>query len=469
MPTATWLAMVAIDGAHPVERDLDRETQRLLLDGPAALVDELYAAFRDAPATQARFGPLRVVDGGVVVDLTHTAAHDLHTGVQRVVRETIGRWLDDHDLVLYAWDLVRGAPLPLPPAEVERFQQWRTHMRAGHRGAMRHLVGEVNEVLVPWRSIVVLPELVVEPRRTDAYRAMMKAGVAAQVAMIGYDLIPITIAETVTPGMTANFGDYLSVVKYADRLSAISQSSAREFQGFTSMLGAQGLRGPKVVSQSLPTEAPEVTAEELAAARELLALDSQPLVLVVGSHEPRKNHVTVLVAAEQLWRSGAMFHLVFIGGSGWNSEGFETLVAELADRGRPVQVIKRAVEDTLWAAYRLARFTVFPSLTEGFGLPVAESLISGTPAIASNFGSLAEIATAGGCLTVDPRDAKALEAAMRSLLDDDALLERLEGEAAERTWKTWDHYAKETWDELTAPALEGAVSAGRRRPSSSRP
>jgi glycosyltransferase involved in cell wall biosynthesis len=268
--------------------------------------------------------------------------------------------------------------------------------------------------------------------------------------MIGYDLIPVTISETVTPGMSSNFANYLSVVKHIDRISCISLSSASEFRGFASMLGAQGLAGPHVVGQPLPSEAPDVPEAWLAAARELLAVDNLPLVLVVGSHEPRKNHLTVLVAAERLWREGLAFHLTFIGGSGWSSEAFDELVVELAERGRPVEVLKRADEETLWAAYRLARFTVFPSLTEGFGLPAAESLISGTPVITSNFGSLIEIAEGGGCLTVDPRDTEAVAAAMRDLLEDDALLARLRREAADRTWKTWDYYAKETWDHLTS-------------------
>ena len=85
------------------------------------------------------------------------------------------------------------------------------------------------------------------------------------------------------------------------------------------------------------------------------------------------------------------------------AETFDTLVTRLQHHRRPIQVIKRADEDTLWAAYHLAHFTVFPSLTEGFGLPVAESLATATPTITSNFGSMAEIARDGGALTIDPR------------------------------------------------------------------
>jgi len=228
----------------------------------------------------------------------------------------------------------------------------------------------------------------------------------------------------------------------------VSESSAAEFRNFARMLPSQGLVGPKVATCTLATEVPDIGFDATEQARDDLCLDSLPLVLVVGSHEPRKNHVTVLVAAERLWRAGHAFHLVFIGGSGWHSEAFDRLLLDLQAKDRPVQVIKRAAEETLWAAYRLARFTVFPSLTEGYGLPAAESLAAGTPLITSSFGSMAEIAAGGGAMVVDPRDPSDLEAAMARLLTDDSSLETLRHQAAGRRWKTWDEYAHETWNYL---------------------
>ena len=265
----TWLALVAFTASYPKEIELDRRIQRLLLDGPAALVHELHL---EAPAS-GRWPAGRASKScesstaACIVDVTHTASHDLHTGIQRVVRETVSRWLDDHELVLCGWDYAAAAPFALPEAEVAHFQRWRSNLGAGEEVLVREPVADVDEVLVPWRSVVVLPELVVEPTRTDGYRALVKAGVAAQLSMIGYDLIPVTISETVTPGMSSNFANYLSVVKHIDRVSCISLSSASEFQGFASMLGAQGLAGPHVVGQPLPSEAPDVPEAWLAAAR----------------------------------------------------------------------------------------------------------------------------------------------------------------------------------------------------------
>ena len=188
------------------------------------------------------------------------------------------------------------------------------------------------------------------------------------------------------------------------------------------------------------------------------AVDDVPLVMSVGSFEPRKSQLAVLHAAERLWREGHAFRLRFIGGGGWRTQ-FDAELNRLAAAGRDVAVTVRMTDEELWRTYRRARFSVFPSLHEGYGLPVAESLAYGTPALTTDYGSTAEIAAEGGALTVDPRDDDALVDAMRRLLTDDDLVAELEQAAGARPIRTWDDYARELWDVLAAP-----VSVGERTP-----
>ena len=84
-------------------------------------------------------------------------------------------------------------------------------------------------------------------------------------------------------------------------------------------------------------------------------------------------------------------------------------------------ISEQALEDS----YRSARFTVFVSVHEGYGLPVAESLARRTPALVTDFGSIKEIGLDGGTLFVDPRDDEQICAGMRRLLVDDDLLATL--------------------------------------------
>ncbi|WKK73328.1 glycosyltransferase [Rathayibacter oskolensis] len=174
------------------------------------------------------------------------------------------------------------------------------------------------------------------------------------------------------------------------------------------------------------------------------------MVVCVGSHEPRKNHLAVLHAAELLWREGHEFSLVFIGGNAWNSEGFDAQLARLQAEDRAVSSFSAITDELLWSAYRLARFTVFPSLNEGFGLPVAESLAVGTPVLTAQYGSMAEIASQGGAVTVDSRDDHDIARGMRELLTDDALLARLQTEALARDNSSWAEYAATLWDFVAA-------------------
>jgi glycosyltransferase involved in cell wall biosynthesis len=202
------------------------------------------------------------------------------------------------------------------------------------------------------------------------------------------------------------------------------------------------------VEVSLPVDAPDARPDTVAAA------PATPLVLCVGSQEPRKNHDAVLYASEVLWREGIRFRLRFIGrGSLWFTKGFDKRIAALAKNGRDVAVLRGIDDEQMLAMYREARFTVFPSLQEGYGLPVAESIAERTPVITTGYGSTGEIARDGGCVTIDPRDDDSIVDAMRRLLTDDAAVAALVEEIDRRPRRSWDDYATELWAVLQ-PAEE---------------
>src|SRR5690606_27186200 len=118
-----------------------------------------------------------------------------------------------------------------------------------------------------------------------------------------------------------------------DVVATISHTAAGEYRGWRAMLASAGLPGPEIVTVMLADGAAEADpVHEAEATRVFVAADAEgelPLVLCVGSHEPRKNHLAVLHAAELLWRAGERFSLAFVGGNGWNSEEFFLRVAQL--------------------------------------------------------------------------------------------------------------------------------------------
>jgi glycosyltransferase involved in cell wall biosynthesis len=266
--------------------------------------------------------------------------------------------------------------------------------------------------------------------------------------VIGFDCVPITTAETTALGVSEAFAHNLAAVRHLDRVSTISEAAAVEYGGWETMLSSIGQQGPQILVDRLPAEVPFTTEAELEEARAQLTVGDIPMVLCVGSHEPRKNHLALLHAAELLWREGVQFNLVLVGGRSWNDWRFRDALADARSRNRPVEAVTTVTDRLLWAAYRLARFVVFPSLNEGYGLPVAEALACGTPVVTSAYGSMAEIAAGGGALLVDPRDDRSIADAMRRLLTDATERARLSAEAAARPASSWDDYACRVWSTL---------------------
>ena len=115
----------------------------------------------------------------------------------------------------------------------------------------------------------------------------------------------------------------------------------------------------------------------------------------------------------------------------------------LRSAGRPLIFHGSASEASLHKAYARASFTVYPSLIEGFGLPVLESLQYGKPCICSARGALGESARGGGCLMLESIDAANLAPAIRRLVQDHIELGALVAAARSRTFKSWSHYAGE--------------------------
>lgn len=183
---------------------------------------------------------------------------------------------------------------------------------------------------------------------------------------------------------------------------------------------------------------------------------TRPKILCVGTLEARKNHLTLLAAAEILWRErGLKFELELIGRT--TRECGPRVLAEverLRDAGWPVAWRRHVDNETLLAAYDECAFTVFPSLMEGFGLPIMESLRCGKPCVSGANGALGELAVGGGCLTVDQTDAKAIAEAMRRLLEEESLFRRLSEEARARQFKNWPGYVAKL-----LPLLQPATGA----------
>jgi glycosyltransferase involved in cell wall biosynthesis len=429
---ASYLMLAVLTAQIPAPELIKGFTRDWRLDGLKPLLDGIVRRSRWADRTPL---PIRVVRE-VVVDVTDTVASRFTTGIQRVARETVARWWHDpaRAVTLVRWD-ARGRRLISLDAE----QVALVVPKAGDV-----VVGR-PAIVVPYHATFLLPEIAVSPTRASRLRTIGRFA-AGRALAIGFDCIPITSAETAGTGMPGAFSKYLSALARFDAIAPISDAAATEYRGWRRMLSGAGLRGPEIEAVSLPFATSGVSEPSRAGAlRTQLGLDDVPIVVCVGSHEPRKNHLTVLHACEIAWREGREFALVLVGGNSWDTENFDRLVAQLRRRDRRVLTLSGVGDDVIWDLYDLASFSIFTSLNEGFGLPVVESISHGTPVITSDFGSMRTLGAGHGGLLVDPRDPQALAESIGRLLDDPSERERLSIETRTAPTTTWDDYASQIW------------------------
>jgi glycosyltransferase involved in cell wall biosynthesis len=167
-------------------------------------------------------------------------------------------------------------------------------------------------------------------------------------------------------------------------------------------------------------------------------------ILAVGTIEPRKNYPRLLAAYRNLRARTSAPPLVIAGRPGW-AYG-DTIDRIRAEPG--VRYLGHVDEPTLSALYESAAALAFPSLYEGFGLPLLEAMAHGVPAVAGNVGALPELA-AGAAVLVDPEDVGAIEAALEEVLTDKAVRTRLvEAGKARAAQFTWERTASLTRDVL---------------------
>jgi glycosyltransferase involved in cell wall biosynthesis len=149
-------------------------------------------------------------------------------------------------------------------------------------------------------------------------------------------------------------------------------------------------------------------------------LKSGEYILTVGRLEPRKNHLSLINAYAKL---NTDIPLVIIGQRHFGYQQIETRISELGLSDR-ILILERVSEADLASFYRHAKFFVYPTWAEGFGMPVIEAMASGVPVITSNTTSLPEIA-ASAAILIAPQDISGLREAMSSLLSNDVLRREL--------------------------------------------
>ena len=375
----------------------------------------------------------------LLFDVTHTSHSHAQTGIQRVCRSLFAELNQTrpttgicHDPYLKAWRPLNDGELrrmlPGRPAADTRGSSWSLRQRLSGR-TRRWLRAQPA---LPEAQALICPEFF--SAKVGSKLSEILPRVAGPRVALFYDAIPLQFPELTPPGTVARFPAYLRELLLFDGVAAISEASAACLRDYWRWLGVA--HAPPVVAIPLAISPNHPVPDEPHA--------GPPRVLCVSTIEGRKNHLALLEGCEVLWAEGAKFELQLIGMGRADTAGRALAkMAELQRAGRPLLHHDTADDAELHAAYAQAAFSVYPSLIEGFGLPVLESLQHGKPCICSNQGALGETVPGGGCVGLPSVSAPHLADAMRRLLQNPSELAALAAQARARKFKTWPEYAHE--------------------------
>lgn len=325
---------------------------------------------------------------------------------------------------------------------------------AGHRSGLTRVSSRLLRELGPEATPVQWPDPPrrIEPRDwyvtaelfSEAERPGLTGFLESRVcrcAALFHDAIPLKHPDITWPQSVARHPGYMALLARFDRIWAVSNSSKHELEGFWRWQGR---------TKTPPVEVIGLGADFDRAARVARrGVSGQPVprLLCVGIIEPRKNQGLLLDVCEQLWSEGLRFELHVVGRTNPHfGKPLRDRLTRAAHRG--VRLHEAADDATLAELYATARATVFPTIAEGCGLPLLESLWKGVPCVCSDLPVLRENADGGGCVAVPANDAKAWADTLRRVVTDDGFVATLTHEAAVRPLATWADTARSLMNAL---------------------
>jgi glycosyltransferase involved in cell wall biosynthesis len=242
-----------------------------------------------------------------------------------------------------------------------------------------------------------------------------------------HDLAPIKLPHATLENKRRFVSLCRRICEVADRIVTVSEQSRSD------LVRAFGLAPERISvtyqAVTLPKDLLEVPDSQAAAVVEgLFGLDWRGYFIFFGATEPKKNLGRIV---EAYLRSGVGTPLVIVSGRGWLEEDLTALLDRHVGKPLAPGVARGGIRrydhlplELLAPLIRGARATLLPSLYEGFGLPVLESMLLRTPVLASTAGSLPEIA-GDAAILVDPYDTDAIRAAILALDHDEGLRDDL--------------------------------------------
>lgn len=233
-----------------------------------------------------------------------------------------------------------------------------------------------------------------------------------------------------------------TAIRQADKLIAVSESTKHDLLEFFPKLSTEKIR---VIHHGFDAAffGTRMSSQDLSEKLKSHQLSAKSYLLYVGALQPRKNLVRLIEAFDNAKRSVPEMRLVLAGEPAWLSESI-LAAREKSPYKEDIVLLGRVSFDDLRALYQGARFFAFPSLYEGFGLPILEAFASGTPVLTAANSSLVEVA-GKAALYCHAESVPDMAEKLERLWDDEALRQHLVMSGEDQLRKfSWEKCAEET-------------------------
>ncbi len=253
-----------------------------------------------------------------------------------------------------------------------------------------------------------------------------------------YDCSFVRYPELCSPDVLA----YVPIVRRAIARGATVHTSSEFAAGEIEEIFGPGLRAAGrlvVIPLGIPALGPESRLPDAIGTR----LGDKPFVLAIGTLEPRKNYPHLIGAFAELGARHADLQLVVAGRDGPGRPAVDAAIARLPERTRSRVIVTGGVSDAARRALlERAALLAYPSIYEGFGLPVLEAMLVGVPVVAARAGSIPEVA-GDAALLVEPTDEQQLAAEIGRVLDNTDVRAELVARGHDRARRfSWDDTAQ---------------------------
>ena len=391
-------------------------------------------------------------------DVSETWNSPINSGIQRIVRETAKHMADELHFV--RWDARYGIQTTLAQRELSNILLWEPHKTKKlnlyrkiltefaslspnlKRGAVRYFSGkgivgiffinalrksyELSRMILalknfslfrrsacivfqPGANILVLELQSLDLRILERVSQQQCASIY-RYSFLVHDTLPIRFPEFFTPGLVGNYAYYFSNLGAASSLFVMADSEMGHLRNALTAVGANTSKIMKIEPPlNFYKQVPESTDMQRFARKQ---------ILIVGSLEPRKNHVRMIRAIIESAKKVKNIRVVLVYPNSWLSENVTDEIEHGASLGINFELHESVSDEKLYKLYSESSILMYCSLAEGLGLPLLEARIFSLPAVTSNRDFMSRIAEIGGAISVNPLDVSAISEVVTCLLSD---------------------------------------------------